>query len=572
MTREAQARTVRSFLALAVFFAPASLWAQGEGQAVQADTPERPTETLAVQQQQVAGQFGHLEEVLSRMAELSGVTDQRRAALLKRAVLLSKDRRIRVQFEGIAELLEKDSLSRAIEHQDLVQQDLKALLELLLSENRARRVESEQARIRRYLKELNRIIKQEKSIQGRTAGTGDVQGLSAEQGELAKQTGDLAEEIKTNEEGQGSGQPSQTADEESEDTRGNDREQPGQPDDTDRPNEEDPARKGSKQQDDARGTPGEGGQQQREGQPGQEQSEGQGSQQQSQEQAQAPDQSQGGGPQQAQDQNPVRGPVEAARQRMRHAQRKLEEAERQGAVEEQEEAIRQLEQAKAELEKILRQLREEEIERVLAMLEERFVKMLEMQREVYEGTKRLDEVPQAQRDRNHEIEASRLSRREADIVMEADKAWSLLREDGSALAFPEAVQQMRDDMEQVVEWLGQAKVDSMTQGIEEDIIAALEEMIDALQKAIKDAEDRRRQLPNLPAQNPQDPALVDVLAELKMIRALQMRVNRRTERYSKLIDGEQAERPDLLEALDQLGGRQERIFRITRDLHLGRNR
>jgi hypothetical protein len=59
---------------------------------------------------------------------------------------------------------------------------------------------------------------------------------------------------------------------------------------------------------------------------------------------------------------------------------------------------------------------------------------------------------------------------------------------------------------------------------------------------------------------------------LKMIRALQMRVNRRTERYSKLIDGEQAERPDLLEALDQLGSRQERIFRITRDLHLGRNR
>ena len=40
-----------------------------------------------------------------------------------------------------------------------------------------------------------------------------------------------------------------------------------------------------------------------------------------------------------------------------------------------------------------------------------------------------------------------------------------------------------------------------------------------------------------------------MLAELKMIRALQMRVNRRTERYSKLIEGEQAENAELVEAL-----------------------
>ena len=71
---------------------------------------------------------------------------------------------------------------------------------------------------------------------------------------------------------------------------------------------------------------------------------------------------------------------------MKEAEKKLEEAEREGAVEKQEEAIRELEQAKAELEEILRQLREEEIVRMLAMLEARFRKMLELQREVYDGT------------------------------------------------------------------------------------------------------------------------------------------------------------------------------------------
>jgi hypothetical protein len=46
----------------------------------------------------------------------------------------------------------------------------------------------------------------------------------------------------------------------------------------------------------------------------------------------------------------------------------------------------------------------------------------------------------------------------------------------------------------------------------------------------------------------------------------------RTDRYSKLIQGEQADKPDLIEALKRLADRQEHIFRITRDLNLGKNR
>ena len=189
---------------------------------------------------------------------------------------------------------------------------------------------------------------------------------------------------------------------------------------------------------------------------------------------------------------PVARRLEAARQRMNEAEAKLKEAQRQGAAEKQEEAIRELQLAKAELEEILRQLREEEIERTLAMLEARFRKMLQMQEEVYEGTVRLDKVPPAERTHSHEIEASRLSGRQSQIVVEVDKALLLLRDDGSAVAFPEAVEQMRDDMQQVVERLAQAKVGKITQGIEEDIIAALKEMIEALKKAQKDQENKKR--------------------------------------------------------------------------------
>jgi hypothetical protein len=257
---------------------------------------------------------------------------------------------------------------------------------------------------------------------------------------------------------------------------------------------------------------------------------------------------------------------------MKEAESKLRESQRRGAGEKQEEALRELQLAKSQLEEILRQLREEEIERTLAMLEGRFRKMLQMQEEVYEGTARLDNVPSAERTHNHEIEAGRLSNKESQIVVEIDKALLLLREDGGAVAFLEASEQIRDDMRNVVERLARAKVGKLTQNVEEDIMAAIKEMLEALKKAQKDA-DNRKKMPPQPAQSgPQgDPPLVDVLAELKMVRALQMRVNTRTVRYSKLIEGEQAENADLIEALKQLAEREQRIRRVTHDLQTGKN-
>ena len=84
---------------------------------------------------------------------------------------------------------------------------------------------------------------------------------------------------------------------------------------------------------------------------------------------------------------------------MKQAQQKLAEAQRKEAVKDEEEAARMLAEAKAELEELLRQMREEEIGRTLAMLEARFRKMLEMELQVYESTIRLFKIPPARRDR-----------------------------------------------------------------------------------------------------------------------------------------------------------------------------
>jgi hypothetical protein len=224
------------------------------------------------------------------------------------------------------------------------------------------------------------------------------------------------------------------------------------------------------------------------------------------------------------------------------------------------------------LEAILRQLREEEVERMLAQLESRFRKMLEMQVQVHAGTLRIDRVPESARSRDDEIEALRLSRKEKQIADECDKAILLMREEGSATAFPEAAEQMREDMLQVMHRLERANVGTVTQDTELEIIRALEEMIAALQKAQKDAQAGGGGGGG-GGGGDEDQPLVDKIAELKMIRSLQMRVNLRTQRYHKLLKNpelERADKPELIEALQRLSEREDRVHKITRDIVVGR--
>ena len=159
---------------------------------------------------------------------------------------------------------------------------------------------------------------------------------------------------------------------------------------------------------------------------------------------------------------------------MRQAQQQLENAQRKESVESQKAAEQTLEEAIAELEKILRQFREEEVDRMLALLESRFRKMRDMQLKVNDDTLRLARFEESKRDEEFNVRCSRLSVSQQKIVLEASRTLTLLLEEGSSIAFPETVQQMRDDMEQVARRLAESQVGDVTQVIEQDILQTLE--------------------------------------------------------------------------------------------------
>ncbi len=560
-----------------------------EGDAIQGQS-STAADPLTTKQSRLAERYDRLEMLAGRLAELSRATQPRRARLLRELVAKSRERDISGRFSIIVDSLQQESLGKAATAQGQLQADLQKLLELLLQEDRDKQIESERKRIRKYLAELKRLIQLQRGIKARTDGGDEADDLKDDQQQLSQATGKLEQEITKNEianQDDEAGQDKQAADPtddssdgkpQGENSNGEKKDKSPKSDSSDgKPGEQQPAdgqqspseQSPSDDSPDAQGQPSE----QSQGQESQgEQSQGQPSQ--GQGQSQPGDQSDQQDQPSEQSQSPAQRAqqrLQRAQQRMQQALEELEDAKRDNAVERQEQALRELEQAKAELERILRQLREEERERMLVLLEARFRKMLDAQIIVYEQTKKLDESRSSVPEHEIEIASGRLSRQEREIVREADRALVLLREDGTTVAFPEAIEQAREDMESVEKRLAEVKTGIITQGLEEDIIAALEETLAALQQALKKARAQKGQ-PQQSSGSPGEEDLIDQLAELRMIRALQNRINRRTERYGEIIGDEITVDPDLLEALEQLALRQERVFHATRDLESGRNK
>ena len=261
---------------------------------------------------------------------------------------------------------------------------------------------------------------------------------------------------------------------------------------------------------------------------------------------------------------------------MQSAQDKLEEQKRDEAVDEQREAERELREAIEELERILRQLREEEIERSLVDVETRLRKMLDLQRSVREETERLGNLTSDLKDRTLEIQANKLSIEQSKVVMEGQRALLLLQDEGSSTAFPEALEQVNADAQSVSKKLAEANVSPLTQAIEDEIIGALDEMLDSLKQVQKNREEKKKQPVQQQQQqssNPEDEPLVDSIAELKLLKTLQLRINRRTQSLAKQSNNQedivgQVGDPGLLGELEELAGRQQKIHEVTRDILL----
>ncbi len=541
------------------------------GASAQAENSPPP---LVGDQKSVAERFRRLEILLLRSADLESGENPARAALLQQAVQLSKQAELTQLLAEAAERLEQGQFSEAIEKQKLSRESLKRLLELLQSENREQRIREERDEVRRWIEETDRLLRLQSSLRGRTEGGQEIEQAAQDQQKLTNQAGEIADELKS--------QQTTPAVEQSEQPVKPLQEEPQQGE----PQQGEPQQGEPQQGEPQQGEPQQGEPQQGEPQQGEPQ---QGEPQQGEPQQGEPQQGepQQGEPQQGDPQPPPQAPrspaeraqekIEEAKRNMQEAQERLQEAQRDGAVEQQRQAEERLREAIEELEEILRQLREEEVERSLASLETRLRRMLDMQNKVLEETIRLQEITDGETDRQVQIAASKLSLDELKVLAEGERALLLLREEGASADFTEAVLQLNTDIQSVADRLQAADVSPLTTIIEQEIVNSLEEMVAALVQVQKENREKQQSQPGgeQPGGEPGDQPLVDKLSELRLIRTLQVRINKRTDALSKLLSDPsdptgQAAVGDILQQLQGLGERQASIQNVTRDIVVGK--
>ncbi|MDZ4688301.1 MAG: hypothetical protein SH850_24775 [Planctomycetaceae bacterium] len=589
-------------------------------------------ESLPTKQEALTLRYQRFETTLLQLAEYLRKTDPDRAELLVRALGRSKETRIPDQLAQLVELLKRDQLGDAIDGQETLVTQMQDLLTLLQSEDRQSDIDKERARIAGLIKNVDKLIGKQTDVRSATERGLPGKEVQPQQQNVSEETRKLIDKIagqdaeKRAQQSSGQNRPGQPKPKtpDGKDVPSKDDPKSDDPSDKppmDKPGSESPDGKGSPQ-------PGKQGESKPSGKddkppkskPSEEpskdgetppkdddpkKSEGSapksggqsppkpGKPSKSQPSPSSPpmpmdgetppmpnDGDQDSQPSPPQDQpesprelpqTPGRKELEQARRDMERAIEELKGQQRDKASGAQDQALADLLKAKEKLEEILRQLREEEKELMLAAMEARFRDMLGREIAVLNGTVGLAAVPEEQRSDRHRSRGIELARNQDEVAILAAKALTLLKEEGSSIAFPEAVEQIRGDMLTSARRLERVEVGEITQGIQRDIVESLEEILDALQKELEKSKDQRKKQQPPQQGKPQQPGLVDGLAELKMLRSLQYRVNRRTRELGRLTDGEQARDQDVLGQLQELSRRQAKIQRTAADLAAGRN-
>jgi len=518
--------------------------------------PTSEADALARRESDLLRQYLELERSFLRLADLLATTDPRRAAVLRDAFDRARDAEMGDRLGAIVTLLEEGQLLKAGASQEGAIEQFRGLLDLLEEGGQDRRLSETKQELRRFLGRVTKLIARQRDIEGSTEAGADEDRTAARQREAAEEADSVADEMERFAKRQeDADRPGGEAD----------ADEPGEPadDDAGKKPDTEAGRRGAGQPQGAgerRGEEAQGGESQGESA----EPEGEASEQPAGEEGPAQEET-------SRERQTARR-LQAAEKRMREAAEKLDEARRKEARADQEKAIEELESARAELEEILRQMREEEVERLLVQLETRVRMMLKAQRGIRDATVKLS-GSEAMSRREQQLEAARIGREQGEVSAEAARAILLVRDDGSAVAIPEALGQVRDDSTEAATRLARGDVTPTTVDLVGEIVTGLEELLAALEKSRRDEPQPQPagEGGGRPAESKEQP-LVDKLAELKMLRSLQGRVNARTERFSRLLDAgaEQAAEQELVAALGRLAERQRAIEQAARDIVTGR--
>jgi hypothetical protein len=252
---------------------------------------------------------------------------------------------------------------------------------------------------------------------------------------------------------------------------------------------------------------------------------------------------------------PGQGGVEGAKKAMDRASRDLRGNSARDANRNQKEALDRLEKAREELEEALRQMREEEQLMLLDALERRLTRMFQKQKKLFKDTIALNvRLRESKKPARADVDKGRtIGDGEAELAVDADKILELLREEGTTIVIPDVIKDLRLDLDNLAGRLRKLSTGSYTQQIQQDVIQTIKELIEVIQEERNRREGQGGGQPQEPMEGSPPPGLLPTSAELKMLRSLQLRVNKRTSQFDRMREKEEEERTRIADKQEAVG-------------------
>lgn len=249
-------------------------------------------------------------------------------------------------------------------------------------------------------------------------------------------------------------------------------------------------------------------------------------------------------------------------QSMASASNSLKKKSPGGANVEQKKAEDQLNEAKKEVEKRLAELGEKPEDEALERLENIFTEMLARQQAATTQTAQFHEERKGDTGelrRAERITIRRLSQEETELAGMAKHALELIEQDGTTVSFPVVVEEMQESLVQIAGRIEKLETGETTQRMQKEVEKTLEELLEALKIAKKGGGGSGQGGGNC------KPALLPNTAELKLLRQLQLRINRRTVDFQNGRPQGALDEPQAKE-IQRIAGLQKNVAKMVREI------
>ena len=225
--------------------------------------------------------------------------------------------------------------------------------------------------------------------------------------------------------------------------------------------------------------------------------------------------------------------LKAALSLMSDAEGALSGGRKAEAIAAQTAAQKQLEDASQALRAAIARQQQADQEQARAGLVTALQHMLDEQKAVRTETEGLGkEAAGNAAGRAYRLRAIALSEREKALGTAADGVLDSLAKDGTTVALPAALRQVKEDVAECATLLGDARTGPEVTAVQEGVESALAALIDAFQAA-QQAQVKPPETPpqeQAPQRESRKPPLVDLGQQLKVLKALQLSVNAQTGR------------------------------------------